>query len=200
VDAFVSHSWSDAGGAKFDKLHAWAAASEGEEKTVLWLDKVPSLRHADPSALARVAFFALMLPPSRAVPHPLRDMCRQACIDQLNIEASLACLPVFLSGCKQLLILAGETYSSRLWCVMEIFVFVRMGGTRDAMVVKLLDATGSLATCLTEFDAGKAKCFLDGDRQRLWAVIEASFGTFDPFNKIVRGIFVEQIEGVTIRA
>jgi hypothetical protein len=27
---------------------------------------------------------------------------------------------------------------------------------------------------------------LDSDRQRLWAVIEASFGSFDPFNKLVR--------------
>ena len=126
-------------------------------------------------------------------------MCGQACIDQLNIESSLACLPVFLSGCEQLLILAGETYSSRLWCVMEIFVFVRMGGTRDSMVVKLLDATGDLATRLTNFDAGKAKCFLDADRQRLWAVIEASFGTFDPFNKLVRGIFAEQLQCVDLQ-
>ena len=39
----------------------------------------------------------------------------QACIDQANIVASLACLPVFLSGCNELLVLAGSTYSTRLW-------------------------------------------------------------------------------------
>ena len=33
----------------------------------------------------------------------------KSCIDQLNIDASLSCLPVFLSGCKQLLMLVGPT-------------------------------------------------------------------------------------------
>ena len=153
VDAFVSHSWSDEGGAKFDALHEWAG--EGADKKLVWLDK--------------------------------------ACIDQLNIDASLACLPIFLAGCRQLLILLGPTYPSRLWCVMELFVYVRMGGTRADIVVKLLDETTDLAQSLARFDAGKAKCFLDRDKQKLWAVIEASFGTFHPFNKLVRGIFAEQL-------
>ena len=118
----------------------------------------------------------------------------QACIDQLNIEKSLACLPVFLAGCKQLLVLAGPTYTSRLWCVMEIFVFVRMGGQATDMVVHLLDGTEHLATSLTRFDAGKANCFLDRDKQRLLAVIEASFGTFTSFNQLVRRIFKEQLK------
>jgi len=33
----------------------------------------------------------------------------QACIDQSDIERSLACLPIFLSGCKTLLIVVGPT-------------------------------------------------------------------------------------------
>ena len=36
VDAFASHSWSDDGGAKFEKLHQWA----GGQPKRLWLDKV----------------------------------------------------------------------------------------------------------------------------------------------------------------
>ena len=32
-------------------------------------------------------------------------------------------------------------------------------------------------------------------RQRLLAVIETSFGTFEPFNKIVRGIFHDKLVG-----
>ena len=46
--------------------------------------------------------------------------------DQNNIEQSLACLPVFLAGCQKLLIVAGPTYTSRLWCVMEIFTFLHI--------------------------------------------------------------------------
>ena len=36
-----------------------------------------------------------------------------------------------------------------------------------------------------------AKCYREGDRQRLLAVVEAGFGDFDGFNRIVRGIFVD---------
>jgi len=119
----------------------------------------------------------------------------KACIDQLNINDSLACLPVFLAGCKQLLVLAGPTYASRLWCVMELFVFVKMGGTREAIVTRLLGDDEDLSMSLRRFDAAKAKCYLPKDRHHLWAVIEASFGTFHPFNQLVRGIFTEQLRG-----
>ena len=51
----------------------------------------------------------------------------KACIDQSNVQQSLACLPVFLAGCQTLLVVAGPTYCSRLWCVMELFTFVRSG-------------------------------------------------------------------------
>ena len=34
------------------------------------------------------------------------------------------CLPVHLAACKKLLVLAGTTYISRMWCAMEIFVFI----------------------------------------------------------------------------
>ena len=39
----------------------------------------------------------------------------KACIDQQNIDASLAVLPIFLAGCKSLLVLPGSTYATRLW-------------------------------------------------------------------------------------
>ena len=68
-----------------------------------------------------------------------------------------------------------------------------MGGQHDDIRVFLLDdATADLTTGLAKFDAGKAKCYLDKDRQGLLAVIESSFGTFAPFNKLVRGIFLMQ--------
>merc|ERR1712226_404389 len=40
------------------------------------------------------------------------------CIDQTNIEASLACLPIYLYGCEELLVLRGNTYLERLWCLI----------------------------------------------------------------------------------
>jgi hypothetical protein len=77
---------------------------------------------------------------------------------------------------------------------MEIFVFLTMGGERDAMIVKALDAEDAgFCRSLATFDAGKAECFLARDREKLLAVVEASFGTFGPFNRIVRGYFAEKL-------
>eukprot|EP00962_Isochrysis_galbana_P015402 scaffold4419_cov128-Isochrysis_galbana.AAC.6 len=44
-------------------------------------------------------------------------------------------LPVYLAGCRELLVLAGPTYHSRLWCVMEMLVFLRMGGETSRITV-----------------------------------------------------------------
>ena len=71
---------------------------------------------------------------------------------------------------------------------MELFVYVRMGGKRERLVSRLLDDSTDLATRLAKFDAEDARCYLDNDRQKLLAVIEAAFGTFTPFNTIVRRI------------
>lgn len=46
---------------------------------------------------------------------PVRTQLDKLCIDQSNIEDTLASLPVFLAGCQTLLVLAGETYLARLW-------------------------------------------------------------------------------------
>jgi hypothetical protein len=39
----------------------------------------------------------------------------KACINQQKIDESLASLPVFLAGCENLVVLAGKTYTQRLW-------------------------------------------------------------------------------------
>ena len=99
-DAFMSHSWRDDGALKYAKLqqHNWRTAAP-----TIWFDKVrsASLIHSS-SACAH----ATGCTPPRA----------QACIDQNNIDASLAVLPIFLAGCKTLLVLPGSTYATRLWC------------------------------------------------------------------------------------
>ena len=46
------------------------------------------------------------------------------CLDQENMKEGLMCLPVFLAGCNSLLVISGETYPSRLWCLLEMFVYM----------------------------------------------------------------------------
>merc|ERR1711998_587909 len=56
----------------------------------------------------------------------------KACINQIEDvekQKGIKCLPIFLAGCETLLITAGPTYCNRLWCVMECFTFLRMGGS-----------------------------------------------------------------------
>ena len=109
-------------------------------------------------------------------------------------------MPIFLAGCRQLLVLAGPTYPTRLWCAMEIFIFVRMGGKHEDMVVKLLDGDSNLINTLQKFDARKAKCWHAMDQHTLWAVIESAFGDLLPFNKVVRDIFAAPQHRVVLSA
>merc|ERR1712039_474003 len=82
----------------------------------------------------------------------------KACIDQNDIEADLRGLPLFLSGCKTLLVLCGPTYLTRLWCVMELFTFVHMGGDIDRVTVlrivreeHVLEDERAIDTCVKHF-------------------------------------------------
>ena len=113
------------------------------------------------------------------------------------------CLPVFLSGCKQLLMMVGDTYMSRLWCVMEVFIYMRIKGATSIgelssqLTIKLLgEDASSISERIARFKAAKAHCRHDRDRQRLLAVIEASFGTSAPFDELVVKVFNEQVIGV----
>ena len=83
---------------------------------------------------------------------------------------------------------------------MELFVYLRMGGQREGMIVRRLDDSVDLAVVLSRFDAGSARCFLDIDRQKLLAVIEAGFGDLGPFNRLVRNVLAERVRGASRRA
>jgi len=119
----------------------------------------------------------------------------KACIDQTKIDENLACLPVYLAGCQELLVLAGPTYVRRLWCVVELYTFLKMGGSLERVqVVGLVgaeaggqgDARAALRESFATFAARNAECFKSEDRERLLGVIEAGFGLLDDFDLLVR--------------
>ena len=118
-------------------------------------------------------------------------------------ERAVAMLPLYLAGVRRMVILAGPSYLSRLWCVMEVFIFMRIKDVSagSALIsqfftVKLLGDSTDLVLSLARFDAAKAQCRYDRDRQKLLAVIEASFGTTAPFDELVVKVFNEQVIGV----
>ena len=116
------------------------------------------------------------------------------CIDQNDIDAALACLPVFLSGCKGMLVIAGPSYTTRLWCIMEIFTYIQMTrGIADEQIAVVPIGEGTALEGIKEsfrsFRGEKAECFKKSDKEKMLGVIEGSFGDFVYFNKAVRGVF-----------
>merc|ERR1712232_1308436 len=57
------------------------------------------------------------------------------CAEQTSLHDRLRALPVYVAGCKKLLVLFGETFLERLWCIVEIFIFLQMGG--DSMDIDI---------------------------------------------------------------
>eukprot|EP00928_Gymnodinium_smaydae_P088274 TRINITY_DN72387_c0_g1_i1.p1 TRINITY_DN72387_c0_g1~~TRINITY_DN72387_c0_g1_i1.p1 ORF type:complete len:529 (+),score=73.18 TRINITY_DN72387_c0_g1_i1:44-1588(+) len=124
----------------------------------------------------------------------------KACIDQTSIEDDLRCLPIFLSGCKQLVIFCGTTFLRRLWCIMELFTFVHMRGRARHVEVVLLTRPGfevedeqTLKNAFKTFDANECECFNPEDKERMLSIIQSAFGTLDRFNCAV----IEVLEQVT---
>ena len=117
-DFFISHSWHDSGEMKWKVF----------QKT-LWDFENNVLFHSK-------GF-------DKAEPVVWLD---KACIKQTSIEDSLPCLPVYLAGCSRLFVLAGKTYLKRLWCVMELFIFLRMGGEQRHVTIRAVaDASSTMA-------------------------------------------------------
>jgi hypothetical protein len=139
-----------------------------------------------------------------AQPAPPMLWLDKACIDQQRINESLAALPVYLSGCKELLVLVGPTYCGRLWCVIELFTWLQMGGAAERVRVSPLPpeegaAVGvSLDTQLATFDALQAQCYKADERQRLLGIIEEAFGDFKVFNAAVRSILTQRSQVVAV--
>ena len=139
-----------------------------------------------------------------AQPAPPMLWLDKACIDQQRINESLAALPVYLSGCKELLVLVGPTYCGRLWCVIELFTWLQMGGAAERVRVSPLPpeegaAVGvSLDTQLATFDALQAQCYKADERQRLLGIIEEAFGDFRVFNAAVRSILTQRSQVVAV--
>ena len=114
----------------------------------------------------------------------------KACINQAgDIDASLKALPIFLLSSRHFCCFVGDTYFSRMWCMLELFTFVRSGGAIDRIVLKPLSVEGS-DVFISKLDVRLAGCFLRQDKQRILAIVESSYGSSSEFNAACRQILV----------
>lgn len=128
----------------------------------------------------------------RRPPQIWLDKC---CIDQNDIEADLRCLPIFLSGCAELVVFCGPTYLSRLWCIMELFTFVHIGGKpSDINVIPVLrrghelEDRAAMRQSFLDFDVLNCECFNTSDKEKMLDIIQMAFGDLGKFNESVRSI------------
>lgn len=94
-------------------------------------------------------------------------------------------------GSRKLVIIMGPTYFSRLWCSMEIFVFIESGGSPSRVV--LLPISGYHPK-LDDFDFGRVQCSVQADMDAMKNVILIGCGSVQNFNTRVRKILVEIFE------
>merc|ERR1712232_1356676 len=95
-------------------------------------------------------------------------------------------------------IFCGTTYLSRLWCIVEIFTFVHMGGKVDRIKLVPLTRSGhehedeaAIKEAFDHFDAEQCECSYAEDKDRMLTIIRAAFGDMIGFNNAVRDI-IEQ--------
>lgn len=91
--------------------------------------------------------------------------------------------------------LLGPQYMTRLWCLIELFTFLKVGANVDRMTILLLckdgqssmlmnEARTAATSMISEFDVRKATCFSD-DREMLLTVLESGFCDLSKFNEII---------------
>merc|ERR1712228_216339 len=121
------------------------------------------------------------------------DKC---CIDQNSIDMDLRCLPIFLGGCRRLVVFCGPTYLSRLWCILEVFTFVHMGRKLENLEFEIVLREGcededlsKVEDALDNFDAERCSCFQAEDKNRMLEIVCAAFGSTSAFNAVARDMF-----------
>ena len=121
----------------------------------------------------------------------------RACIqaEQSQISQALSCLPIYLSGCRRMVVLAGPSFPERLWCAMELFMFSELGGGLSCIDVRPFQIPTSGGATIIEsfhaFEVARTHCSSALDKNYFISIIESAFGGEDPFNAIVRGILTD---------
>ena len=99
-------------------------------------------------------------------------------------------LPVYLAGSQQLLVLHGPRLTQRLWCIIEMYTFLKMGAKLDRLCILPLSTLqeDEHRPRVDSFDAREAQCSSESDRQLILGIIESGWGSVDKFNIVTRSL------------
>lgn len=113
------------------------------------------------------------------------DRC---CLDEKNLEDSLKMLPVNIMKCKKMVILYGENYLKRIWCIWELLTICALSDSSmfDRLIILPVDEYCDFANDVRSFDVLNAEAWDRNDEVRMKELIQA-LGN-DEFNNKVRSL------------
>lgn len=103
-------------------------------------------------------------------------------------------MPIYMAGCRRLAVFAGPTFTSRLWCAVELFVYIEMGaeiGSIDVMAFDIDPGNPYSRNIFANFDVTKTSCTYQRDRQYFLQAIQYEFGSHVTFNAAIQRILTD---------
>eukprot|EP00434_Breviolum_minutum_P037642 symbB.v1.2.033386.t1/scaffold4123.1/size58836/6 len=98
----------------------------------------------------------------------------KVCINQRQIADGLRVLPVNVMACREVLVLCGPTYPTRLWCAWELCVLLSFMHVQEALNhVVVMPLSEAALLQLTTFDCSVSSCYDPNEELRLRHVIDA---------------------------
>lgn len=98
----------------------------------------------------------------------------KVCINQRQIADGLRVLPVNVMACKEVLVLCGPTYPTRLWCAWELCVLLSFMHVQQALnQLVVMPLSNPALMQLTTFNCSVSSCYDPNEELRLRHVIDA---------------------------
>jgi hypothetical protein len=111
----------------------------------------------------------------------------KVCIGQFDTDVSMMCLPIHLAACRKLLVLAGATYLTRMWCVMEIYIFLAAVSDLSRLDCILLgDDPEGIKAVFHDLSVVNCQCLDSVTRDKLLSVLEVGCGTLEDLTTVIR--------------
>lgn len=123
----------------------------------------------------------------------------KVCLNQRNIELSLKLLPIYVLASKQVLVLAGDSYITRIWCIWEIYTLFAVSDGKPKIQIEAFSnnepdhvecepALMILKTRLENFEISNCNCYDPNEESKILAAVSASPGGAASFNNTVRAL------------
>jgi len=119
------------------------------------------------------------------------------CISTEDLATNLACLPAYVAGCNSMLVLAGPTYLTRLWCLLEILTF--MGMLTDVENIDLRLFGGITTADLESISLESAGCSDQAAAEQMRDCISAGFLSMSSCDDKIRDLLIHAAQRVAVK-